>query len=193
MPSYDFQCEAGHYTEKFTRIADMPDSVICWHDVNGSPCNLIAPRVFISPATARDAQPIDPIIVYRKDDGGFIYPGDSSPRSYEGCERVELRTLGEVRRVTAEQDRLDYEHWERGRIADEQINGPMRRERRSALMNRLSTQFGKDFARVAIERIDAKRAGKRYTPGNHYEVAEMDRSNREPSRNEQSGWKARHG
>lgn len=189
IPSYDFECPDKHYTERFTRIADMPSSVVCEHDVDGSPCGKVAPRVFLSPATARDAQPIQPIIVYKKDDGTYLYPGDSNPRKYEGCQRLELRTLGEVRAVTREQNRLDYETWERTRIADEQVNGPMRKERRAALMDKLSTQFGKDFARIAIEKNEQRRAGKRYTPGNHYEVAEFDRSNREPQNDRSTGWR----
>ena len=191
MPSYDFQCEDNHYTERFTRIADMPSSIVCEHDVNGSPCGKVAPRVFLSPATARDAQPIEPIVVYKKDDGGYIYPGDSNPRKYEGCQRVELRTLGEVRAVTREQDRMDRETWEATQIAKEIQEGPARRERRAALMDKLSTQFGKDFARVAIERAEQRRTGKSYNPSNFYEVAEYDRSNREPQNDRSTGWRDR--
>lgn len=191
MPSYDFQCSDNHYTEKFTRIADMPSSVICEHVVNGSPCGKVAPRVFLSPATARDAQPIEPIIVYKKDDGTYLYPGDSNPRKYEGCQRVELRTLGEVRAVTREQDRLDRETWDQTQIAKEIQEGPARRERRAALMDRLTTQFGRDFARVAIEAAERRRMGKSYSPSNFYEVAEYDRSNREPQNDRSTGWRDR--
>lgn len=180
MPSYDFECEDGHYTEKFTRIADMPSEVICEHEQDGQKCGKIAPRVFMSARQARDAQPIDPVIVYRKIDGGFIYPGDSKNRDYEGAVRMELRTLGEIRAVAREQDHLDRQHWEMTREAEEAQQGPLRKARRAELMDRLSSNFGKDFARVAIEQNEMRRAGKRFTPGNFFEVTEFDRSNREP-------------
>lgn len=185
MPSYDYMCEQGHYTERFMKMSEMVSTATC------AECGKEARRVFITLGQARDAQPIQPVVVYRKRDGGFIYPGDSGPRNYPDAERVELRTLGELRAVTREQDRQDRETWELTREAEEAHQGPLRRERRAQLMMSLNTNFGRDFLRVAIEQNEQRRGQRRYSPGNFFEVAEMDRSNREPQYDRQTGWRAR--
>ena len=59
------------------------------------------------------------------------------------------------------------------------------------MMDRLTTQFGRDFARVAIEAAERRRMGKSYSPSNFYEVAEYDRSNREPQNDRSTGWRDR--
>jgi hypothetical protein len=159
--------------------------------VDCSTCGLPAKRIFLSARQARDAQPIDPVIVYRKRGGGYIYPGDSGPRDYPDAVRVELKTLGELRQVAQEQDRMDREQWELSRQAENAHYGPLRRARRSQLFLDLHTNFGLDLLRTAIEQNDGRRDQRRYIPGNFFEVAEMDRSNREPQYDRRNGWKAR--
>jgi putative FmdB family regulatory protein len=185
MPSYDYRCVNGHSTELFRRMTDMEDAIAC------PECGEKAEMIFITPTQFRDAQPIDPVVVYRKRDGGYIYPGDSGPRDYPDAVRVELRTLGDLRRVAQDQDRQDRETWEMSRQAEEAHHGPFRAARRAQLRADLRTNFGLDLLRTAIEQNDQRRDQRRYTPGNFFEVAEMDRSNREPQYDRRTGWKAR--
>lgn len=187
MPSYNYRCCNGHMTERFMKMSEMLSMIECPEPG----CGQMAPMIFITHSQARDAQPIDPVIVYRKRDGGLIYPGDSSPRDYPDAVRVELRTLGELRAVAREQDGLDRKQWELTRQAEEAHQGPLRRDRRAQLLQSIHTNFGLDLLRTAIEQNDNRRGQRRYTPGNFFEVAEMDRSNREPQYDRRTGWKAR--
>ena len=193
IPSYDYVCEDGHYTERFLRIRDYVDTITCEHPVSvGKTCAKVATRQYLTLGQSRDAQPIDPIVVYRKRDGGYIYPGDSSPRHYPDAERVELRTLGEVRAVMREQNHLDNEWAEMTRMAEDAHYGEARKARRAQLMLSLSTNFGRDFARVAMEIADRRRDGRRYEANNYVEVTEFDRSNREKQYDASTRWRGRH-
>lgn len=192
MPNYTYKCEDGHVTERFMRMVDLAEFVTCdWQIAPGELCGKTARYAYLTSRQARDAQPIDPVVVYRKRDGGYIYPGDSGPRDYPDAVRVELRTLGELRDVARDQDRMDREYWELSRRAEEEHQGPQRRSRRAQLAADINTNFGRDLLRTAIDENDKRRDQRRYTPGNFFEVAEMDRSNREPQYDRRTGWKAR--
>jgi hypothetical protein len=174
------------------RMADLADFVTCDNQVSpGKLCGKTATYCYLSAQAWRDAQPIEPVVVWKKRDGSYIYPGDSGPRDYPDAVRVELRTLGEIQAVMREQDRMDFVDWELSRRAEESYYGPERARRRAQLMANLDTNFGRDLARAAIEANDRRRGQKRYEPRNYFEVVEFDASNREPQYDHRTQWRAR--
>ncbi|MGH9438617.1 MAG: hypothetical protein ACRD22_12180, partial [Terriglobia bacterium] len=70
----------------------------------------------------RNAQHFDPVVVFRKPDGSYSIPGrdKSTP---PGCERVELRTLREVRQFENLQQHNDHIQWERKCEEDARVFG----------------------------------------------------------------------
>jgi hypothetical protein len=180
---YDYTCENGHDFEHASAIADYRDEMPC----TVKDCSATARRQY-RPSGYR-AQNFDPIIVHRDASGHYRVPGSPSDPVAPGYERVELRTMSDIRRVQSEIGRENYEKFERRKAREEQHFSEQRKEARSELMARLRTAFGRDLARVAMAEND-NRARERYDPhGSYFDVMENDRSNRVPHNDRETGWK----
>lgn len=143
---------------------------------------------------SRYAQRIDPIVVFRKSDGTYSIPGANWTRTPKGCQRVELRTLREVRAVEREingHTAREYEQKLEGRRANLLAARSQSRSELREAMKRMSPQ-GRKFAELAMERTDRREANRRIEmPTAFFHVSEYDSSNREKQRDESTGWKRR--
>lgn len=177
MILHDFKCPNGHIHERMVR----------W-DVERWPCpecTSIAEKVFL-PHSERpeNAQKFSPVVVFRKRDGTFRFPGRSNERTPRGCERVELRDTASVRRFEREENqRLKNIH--EASMARQGANyQAMKKEMREQVHVRLSSMSprARKFAEFAMKQSDEReshssRAAK-YEPGFRIDAFSNDRSNR---------------
>lgn len=184
MPRYDFECSDGHLFEAFLLLAEYKDEIPC----QKSGCEKIARRQYLPSGYV--AQGFEPIVIHRSADGTISVPAAPDAPLREGYTKVELRTLREVRQIEHEMNshaRMEHEASSERR---ENFAAQQARERRANLLTQMKTQFGRDFARVAMERNDSRR-GPAYEPGGYFEVFSNDRSNQEHYRDERTGWRGR--
>lgn len=138
------------------------------------------PRVYGSP---------DPIIVFRAPDGSFRFPGDAAGAqaaryTSQGFERVELRGAADVRRFEKVMNAHEYSRALR-RVEVRQQQRLMREHAtRGDLRMRMQSfsRLGREIARAAMARNDAKPIERAAFPNFHAEVYAFDRSNRDESR-----------
>lgn len=143
-------------------------------------------------SVGRRSSYVDPIVLFQGPDGQVRFVGDPNGRSAgdyakQGFTRIELRGAAEVRRF--EQHMNKHEFSRAARKAENQQR--MREEResvnRSELRSRMQSmsRVGRDFARHAMAKNDAKPREYAKEAGFHSDVYSNDRSNREASRDEQ--------
>lgn len=146
------------------------------------------------PADGRFAQGFDPPVIARDAAGNIRYLMNSQAPIPEGYQRVELKTIHDVRRFEREVNDRERAAADRHLSAREKqfsekqaIN---RRELRTAMDG--MSNYGRDFAREAIERGNNRRPQTREV-GFHLDVFSNDSSNREVHRDERTQWKGRKG
>lgn len=112
-----------------------------------------------------NAQRFDPVVYFENADGKTRIPGRSDTPTPPGYQRVELKTLAEVRSFERRLGQRDYEQHEQSAARDsaacEVARTKLRRELRSE-MERMSNE-GRDFARYAIEQTN-NRPRRRFDP-----------------------------
>ncbi len=112
------------------------------------------------PADGRFAQGFDPVVIHRDAAGNIRYPANGSAPVPEGYQRVELRTIHEVRKFEAEVNQREHAASDQHLSAREkqfsEKQAANRRELRTAMDG--MSNYGRDFAREAIERGNNRRA-----------------------------------
>ncbi len=186
MPLIDVQCldeACGHIFEHVRPIAEWPATPPCAKCGSEDTDDAHLPP--------RTVWSVAPVVIFKAVDGTYRYPGEAdgvSARKYaaDGMERIEVRSATEMRRLegrlnTHEQQRANqvFERSERAREASEH-------DRRSGLRDemRKMTPYGRDLARAAMSQSDSRRRAP-HVVGLHSEVYNVDRSNREDSRDSQ--------
>jgi len=142
-----------------------------------------------------DAQRFDPVVIHRDAAGNVRFPGAPDAAVPAGFEKVELRTVAEVRQFERGMDARERARFESGQAREGDFYAERQRKDRAELraaMLRMSP-YGREFAQVAMEENDRKNAGRKtsYDPNFHVECFSMDSSNREVYRDERTNWKAR--
>lgn len=144
-----------------------------------------------------NAARFNPVVVFRKPDGTYIFPGRSNESAPKGTERVELRSLSQVQRFEREENaRLKQVHQESmaRRDAYYQAEKRERREQLRAMLPGMSVR-GRQFAAVAIAESDACESASskaaRFDPGFRVSVFHDDQSNRPVFRDVDTDWRAR--
>ncbi len=179
---HDFQCTACDriFEAVFTVDTDHPIGPPC------PTCTGETIRVFLPPSVRWTP---DAVVVYQAPDGSFRFPGETGGAScakYDrlGYTRVEARGFAEVRHLESRMN--THEHSQMMR-KQEQIQE--RRERgeslrRSELRSRMQgmSRLGRDVARAAMARTDAKGRPIVRDAGLHVDAYANDRSNRDDSR-----------
>ncbi len=136
----------------------------------------------------------EPVVVHRDATGNIRFPGNTNAPIPEGYQKVELRTVNEVRRFEAEVNQREHakadEHHSRREAAFSEKQAFLRRDLRTA-MERMSN-YGRDFAQHAIDRGNNRRQTPREV-GFHLDVFSNDSSNREVHRDARTDWKGRKG
>ena len=142
----------------------------------------------------RFAQGFDPVVIHRDAAGNIRYPASIHAPVPEGYQRVELRTVHEVRKFEAEVNQRERaasdQHLSVREKQFSEKQAANRRELRTAMEG--MSNYGRDFAREAIERGNNKRPQTREV-GFHLDVFSNDSSNREVHRDERTQWKGRKG
>lgn len=145
-----------------------------------------------APLFDRNAQGFDPVVVHRGPNGEIRYPGRADAAVPEGYQKVELRTGSEVHAFEREVNAKEcsrYERYQEGReAAFADIQGRNRSDLRASMRN--MSEFGRDFARAAIEQNNQKTLGS-FDPGFHLEAFHYDASNRAGECSERTDWKRR--
>ena len=146
------------------------------------------------PADGRFAQGFDPVVIHRDAVGNIRYPANGSAPVPDGYQRVELRTVHEVRKFEAEVNQREHAASDQHLSAREkqvsEKQAANRRELRTAMDG--MSNYGRDFAREAIDRGNNKRLQTREV-GFHLDVFSNNSSNREVHRDERTQWKGRKG
>ncbi len=183
MARIDVRCTADHVHEVDRFLRDWPATPAC------PECGAETVQVHLPPRTAWS---LDPVIVFRAPDGSFRFPGGTDALScgkYEkaGLERIELRSAADVRRFEGVMNKREYARAER-RVERSQLHRGMRESATRSELRRLMsnmTTFGRDVARAAMARNDAKPGLRTREANFHLEAFSYDHSNRPESRDAQ--------
>jgi hypothetical protein len=188
VPIYAFECTAGHLFERYAPLARFTEKTRC------PSCRRLA-RLTVR-ARRGPSSGFAPVVVHRHADGHYSFPAHTSAPLRLGYERVELRSLAEVRKfekqVNAVEFRKHVEHKER----EERSFGRGRAERQAELRSLAQhmTPMGRDFAHVAMEATNRKsrsRDAARFEAGFYVEAFSNDRSSLADYRDQKTGWKER--
>ena len=159
MPLYDFTCEKGHLFEHFLPLDRYRECPPCPIEGCGAPTE----RAYLP--QGHDAHAFaNPVVVYQAPDGSYRFPGATQGRmarqyDQQGYRRVECHNAAEVRQlersVNARERTRFHEATERQqrRVEDTEHE---RRQQFHHEMSRMSN-LGRDVARAAIDRTNAKR------------------------------------
>ena len=118
-----------------------------------------------------NAQRFDPVVVFQDANGNHRVPGRSDVPTPAGYQRVELKTLAEVRRFEREVGVKSYQRHELAAAKDSAACEAARAKLRGELrmdMQQMSEK-GRDFARFAMQQTN-DRPRKRYSSDAHLEV-----------------------
>jgi len=189
MPMVDFICvRCGAAVEHFYHPSEMPDEILC----EVEECEGRAPRTLILKRRRANAQPFAPVIVFRKPDGTYTFPGATDAATPEGCQRVELRTVDQVRKFEREMNQREGERHDAAQSAEQGYYSEVQRRNRAELRAAMQhmTPAGREFALEAMRRND-EHPRSRFDPGFRVEIFSEDASNRQEYRDERTGWRAR--
>lgn len=190
MPRIDIRCDHDHLSEVMRPLADYPHTPPCPAVLaDGSVCGAATTQIHLPP---RVTWTLDPVVVYRAGDGTFRFPGDAhgtQAARYDqlGYDRIELRSAQDVRRFESQMNQRELSRAQR-RVEIHHAQRAIReRQSRGELYQHMQhfSRVGRDVARAAIARNNAKAAPRAADPGFHVEVFSYDRSNRDVSRDAQ--------
>jgi hypothetical protein len=202
---HDFKCPNGHVFERMvewnTERIPCPE---CYAKISAG-----GGRVYMDPTEyaeivflphserSENANHFEPVLVFKKRDGTFIFPGRSNERTPKGCERVELKNIAQVRRFEREENqRLKNIHQESmgRRGANYEAEKKERREQLKAILGKMSPRVRK-LAEFAMKQSDEKESyssrASRYDANFRIDAFSNDRSNRSEFRDSDTDWKKR--
>lgn len=137
-------------------------------------------------------QGFDPVVIHRDAQGNIRYPAHSEAPVPAGFQKVELRTVAEVRRFESEVNMVERVKADQSLSQRERAFSEKQAEARRDLRSRMAhmSEFGKDFARHAMENTNQRRPKSRDV-GFHVDVFSNNSSNRETHRDALTDWKGR--
>jgi hypothetical protein len=164
---------------------------------HGGPCSSQQLRGFTQKVSLvvcvflrRDACHFEPVVIHRNADGEVSFPGRSDEPPEPGYERVELRTLHEVRKFEKHMNRKEYAKWAEYQEAYQQKREEVVANRRReiyACMPSMSP-LGRALAKLAMEKTDSAPKPK-FEPGFRVKVFSDD--NIRPWCDEDTGFRNR--
>ena len=101
MVAFDYLCPKGHITEHFVR--EFQEEVPCGYKRCKAPARYHPSFHY----TSRSAQPFSPVVIHKDAQGNVRFPGHVNARVPEGFRKVELTTIGEVRKFENEMNSRD--------------------------------------------------------------------------------------
>lgn len=189
MPLVDLKCtndDCQHQWEFYRALAHWDDPL--------PPCEKCQSPSFqsLDQSYRTHHQPPDAVVVYQAPDGTFRFPGDtqsSTTAKYDrqGFTRIELRSAVDVRRFESVMNKHEYARAERRIERAQAMRAQREHANRADLRMKMQSmsRFGRDVARTAMFRNDAKPGLRAQDAGFHVDAYSNDRSNRDESRDAQ--------
>lgn len=146
---------------------------------------------------AQSAQHFDPVVIHKDAEGNVRFPGRADAAVPAGFEKVELRTVREVRQFEHDMNVRGRAESEQAAYNRTQTFDREHRMRRSELAQRMPglSPFSRELAQVAMRQRDARQSSKNkpFDVGFHVEAFSQDSSNRGAHCDESTGWQRRKG
>jgi hypothetical protein len=138
-----------------------------------------------------DGEFSDPVVVHRDAQGNYRIPGANDAKAPAGFERVELRSMREVRKVQGEIGQQEYRKYEDIHSRRRAAASENERERRANLAPQIKSNLGREFFRIAVEAANARGARhEQFDPQSAYfDIAENDSSSRGAYSDRRTDWK----
>jgi hypothetical protein len=191
MILHDFKCPNGHVFEKM--VEWNVESVLCpecqWKVV-------FAERVFLPrPERPENANRFNPVVVFRKPNGEYRFPGRADERTPRGCVRVELKDIQAVRRFEREENqrlKTVHEASMARRGANYEAEKKERREILKSVLSKMSPRARK-FAEFAMQQSDQRESfshrAAQYDANFRIDAFSNDASNRSDFIDKDTGWR----
>ena len=189
MPWVYLKCRCGERTaewqEDLHEIECVCGGTMRWHRV-----------VYGQRPMGRDAQPFDPVTLFRDPtapEGQYRVPGWNDEKPPAGYEKVEIKTIREWEAVTRQMSVHGRRVAEEAYHEKQQAIDKVRAEQRAELRNEMRHWHGeaRAFAEAALARSEARKPRPMPTGEVISHALEYDSSNREPWRDERTGWRGR--
>lgn len=170
---HDFRCPCGTLFERM--VAWNTERIR--HD-----CGRLASRVFTSSRRSQ-AQPFDPVLVYRDRSGHIRFPGRSSGKVPKGYEPVYLKTTSQVRSFERQMNAKERERYMQSKEREARQFDPMISRSRSELRQKMHhfSPAGRELAEVAMRENDSSSSiNMKFDAEFRLDAFSDDASNREP-------------
>lgn len=206
MPKYSYECPVHGAFDISVPISQHSDHPPCpYPAANGNDFETIVvdsgdvrpscQEVTLQTYTPERAKnwAIKPIVIHVGEDGKVRFPGDEHARVPKGFNRVELKSLSEIRAFEKEMNQKFSSEAARHHENEERHFEAVRAQLRGDLRQRMQTMsaFGRAFAQFCIDANNQRRR-KSSDVGFQVQVINFDQSNREPYR-PGSGFRPRRG
>lgn len=153
-------------------------------------CSRISPQVLRPSGGRKDGN--FKVVVHITDTGEYRLPGSADAKVPKHCRKIEFTSIREVeafeRKMNTKMRSEAQIHNANERAHFDPIYAKNRSELRQAMQK--MSPYGRDFAELAMKMNDEK-PQKKSDVGFHCEVLHFDQSNREPHRDERTGWQPR--
>jgi hypothetical protein len=188
MILHDFKCTNGHVFERManwqTEFWPCPE------------CCSLAERVFLPrPERPENANRFNPVVVFRKPNGEYRFPGRADERTPRGCVRVELKDIQAVRKFEKQENqrlKTIHEASMARRGANYEAEKKERREILKSVLSKMSPR-ARQFAEFAMSMSDAKESyshrASQYDANFRIDAFSNDASNRSEFRDVDTRWK----
>lgn len=115
----------------------------------------------------RWASPFDPVVIHKDASGNVRYPGRADAPAPKGFERVELRTVAEVRDFERSVGRREAARHDAAQVREELAFAQQVKHNRADLFQAMArmSNHGRDFARIAIEQNNRRGGRKPFDAG----------------------------
>jgi putative FmdB family regulatory protein len=184
MPILDFRCPEHGDFEVFRHPSAIKDTEPC------EECGAESKRVYSFRRPHSYSGMTETLVLHQDADGHYLVPAHRDAPVPEGCTKVEFRSVQEVRRVERQMTEYERAKFSASIEREEMAFEAEAAENRGELLRRMPSMSnrGRDLARLAIERSN-NRQRRQFRGEIHFEAFSMNSSNREPWRDENSGWK----
>lgn len=206
LRKYDYRCAAGHIFERLVDSECPPQACEC-----GAAAEVVWIK-FPGTVHGSNAQRFDPVVVFKKPDGTYAFPGRSNDQTPAGMQRVELTSAQAVRRFEKQENarvkqqneaRLEREDRQFGKVKGtrramlrQQMDGslPIEKPTGEKVYHKFSGP-GRKFAEFAMKKSDDRpslsKQAEKFEPNFHVEAFSVDSANRLPHNDVDTGLKDR--
>jgi hypothetical protein len=141
----------------------------------------------------QQAQHFSPVVYHVDAHGNKRFPGSPDAPVPAGFEKRELTNIQEIRRFEREVNAEERQRYNEHKFREEMTFDPQRKARQEELRAAMQhmSQYGRDFARAAMERTNAERRFKNFDAQFRIDVFSQNAGNRDPHCDASTGWRER--